>query len=235
MPTLTTAIVSACTRKHQEKMKKKTMQAITPGITTAIGKCVGIYSKRMSAMKCYYGLTLSNAGVTDNGLDRMAHLQDSVIHNTVDKKLTDLANRYDELLKKWDQQLVEYGIVIDNVDIMTRPRRQKEGKSNVMHHMIQGIAVQERVSTAPQEIQQTMSVEDVKPEDIYPTEAEHQQLRDKMVSEVIRIWSNLPALKEVPVTLRPETHTHTAEMTRKSEYVSEPILHYIQTSIIGFF
>ena len=88
-------------------MKKKTMQAITPGITTAIGKCVGIYSKRMSAMKCYYGLTLSNAGVTDNGLDRMAHLQDSVIHNTVDKKLTDLANRYDELLKKWDQQLVE--------------------------------------------------------------------------------------------------------------------------------
>ena len=83
-------------------MKTKSRQSITPGITTTIGKCLGIYSKKLSAIKSYYGLMVSNSGITDAGLDRLAHLHDSVVHTTVGSKMCDMGKRVDVLIAKWD-------------------------------------------------------------------------------------------------------------------------------------
>ena len=97
LPTLTSTIVAACSRKDQEKMKTKSRQSITPGITTTIGKCLGIYSKKLSAIKSYYGLMVSNSGITDAGLDRLAHLNDSIVPTTVGSKMCDMGKRVDVL------------------------------------------------------------------------------------------------------------------------------------------
>ena len=83
-------------------MKIKSRQSITPGITTTIGKCLGIYSNKLSAIKSIYGLMVSNSGITDAALDRLAHLHDSIFHTTVGSKMCDMGKRVDVLIAKWD-------------------------------------------------------------------------------------------------------------------------------------
>ena len=203
-------------------MKTKSRQSITPGITTTIGKCLGIYSKKLSAIKSYYGLMVSNSGITDAGLDRLAHLHDSVVHTTVGSKMCDMGKRVDVLIAKWDAQLKNYGIVVDNVDIMTKPRRDKTEKSNTMHHMVQAIAVEERVR--PREDlrskEQDIQVEDLKPADVVPTTQDTAKLLEMMVGKVTEIWSKIPALKGVKLTLPDESHQYTEQMSKKTDYVS---------------
>ena len=45
-------------------LKKKTMNSIIPGITMFIGKCLGIYSRRMSAIRSLYSLLLIDGFAT---------------------------------------------------------------------------------------------------------------------------------------------------------------------------
>ena len=104
--------VSGRTRR---KMKIKSKHTITPGITTTVGKCLGICSKKLSAIKSIYGLMVWNSDITDATLDRLAHLHDSIVHTTVGSKVCDMGKRVDVLIAKWDAQLKVYGIVVDNV------------------------------------------------------------------------------------------------------------------------
>ena len=63
---------------------------------------------------------VSNSGITDAGLDRLAHLHDSIVHTTVGSKLCDMGKRVDVVIAKWGAQLKNCGIVVDNVDFMTK-------------------------------------------------------------------------------------------------------------------
>lgn len=172
-------------------------------------------------MKAYYGLMISNCGITDVGLDRMARLGDAVVHQTVSGKLKQLAKRYDVVLNKWDSELANYGIVLDNVDIMTRPRREKADVSNTMHHMVQAIAVEERIKTDPiYRLRQEIPVENISPADVFPTAADDVKLQKMMVRMVLEVWSKIPALKCIELQLPDDTHQYTPQMAQKTNHVS---------------
>lgn len=163
---------------------------------------------------------LSNCGLTDVGLNRLARLHDSVLHNTVSKKLSNLANRYDELLKQWDSELKEYSVVLDNVDMLTKPRREMAEKGNRMNHMVQAIAVEERVQPSADNSSQEVNVEEIRPTDVYPTSSDKLQLKEMMVKRLVAIWSELPAMKNVPLDRSVVTHKYTPQMSQKTDYVS---------------
>lgn len=202
-------------------MKLKTLNSITPAITTTIGKCAGIYSQKLSAQRTLYGLLLSDGGITDTCMNRLAKLQDTTTHQSLIGKLNAMAADYKSTIDEWDRQLKQYAIVVDNVDIYTKPRRETAEKSNTMNHMVQAITVEERVKP-PTDLNSKpdIPVEDVQPQHVYPSEADEKDLRDLMTQKVIEVWSQIPALKDTKITPPVESHRFTTEMTRKTQHVS---------------
>lgn len=214
-------VVAACTRKDQANLTHKTLQSLAPAITATIGKCVGIYSRKMSALRTMYSLILSDGGITDKCMNRMSKLYDTTTHQNLLTKLNVMATRYNVMLDKWKAELREYSVVIDNVDIFVRPRRESKGKTNIMNHMVQAIAVDERVApaldanNAPE-----IPIQDIKASDVYPTSTEDCALKEMMVSKVLQMIAQIPALKEVAMTLPSETHKYTPQTSKKTTLVS---------------
>lgn len=164
---------------------------------------------------------LTNGGLTATCLNRVAHLGDSVTMSTINCKMNDLTKTYANLIKTWDTQVQEYGIVLDSVDIMTKPRREASDKKNVMHHMVQAIVVEERVKKAAQpNASPSKAIGDVLPKDIMPSHTDDSLLQQMMVTRVLRLWSTLPAFQDIPLCLPSEEHSNTSSMSRKTEYVS---------------
>ena len=115
-----------------------------------------------------------------------------------------------------------YGVVVDIIYIMTKPRRDKTEKSNTMHHMVQAIAVEERVRPSEdlRSKEHDIQVEDLKPADVVPTTQDTAKLLEMMVGKVTETWSKISALKGVKLTLPDESHQCTEQMSKKTDYVS---------------
>lgn len=218
MPTLTSVLVSACTRKDQCNLKEKTLDSIQPAITTLIGKCLGIYSRRLSALRSIYSLILSDGGITDSCMNRLAKLYDTVTHQNIIGKVNDLAGRFDAELQHWN----DFSIVFDNVDMMVKPRREAADKSNQMYHMVQAIAVQDRVVAEPGACSKDpkTEVESITPQHVYPDNKDDKELRQLMVSAVVRILREMPALQTVEVAEEPP-HRYTPQTSKKSRQVGK--------------
>lgn len=165
-----------------------------------------------------YGLILSDGGMTNVGINRMAKLYDTITHHGLLRKLNDMAKRYNVDLNKF----VEFGIVLDNVDMYVKPRAETAKTSNTMHHMVQAIAVEERVQPSVSDSNcPAIPVENIQPKDIIPSLSDSERLKELMVKEVLRIWSEMPALKNVDFEEAEETHQYTAQMSQPSNLVSE--------------
>lgn len=210
-------IVAASSRKDQHNMTNKTLNSVNPAITLTIAKCLSIYSNHLSASRTYVAIILSNGGLTDTCMNRMAKLYDTVTHQNLIKKLNDLAKRHKVSLAQLENQ---YCVVLDNVDIYVKPRRETKDKSNTMHHMVQAIAVEERVQP-PLSVSRVPSipVADIEPEDVYPTVDDGNVMKQLMYWKVVEILKEMPALKGVPLNLPSKRHLYTAEMSRKSKQV----------------
>lgn len=102
----------------------KTIASTRPALTTTIGKCLGIYSKHLSAQRFYYSILLSNGGLKDASINRLAKLYDCTTHQNLLPKLNAIADRYDIGLQQWVKKNQQFGIVFDNVDVYVTPRRE---------------------------------------------------------------------------------------------------------------
>ena len=103
--------------------------------------------------------------------------------------MCDMGKRVDVVIAKRDAQLKNYGIVVDNVDLMTKPYHDKTEKSNTLHHMVQAIAVEERVRPSKylRRKEHDKPVEDLKPADGVQTTQDTAKLLKMMVGKVTEI------------------------------------------------
>lgn len=162
-----------------------------------------------------YGLILSNGGITNSSMNRMAKLYDCTTSQNLLGKLNKMASRYAVDLDTWD----EFGIVVDNVDIFVKPRREMSTKTNQMFHMVQAIAVEERVQASILDNAPAISVDKIQPDDVLPSETDKSRVRNLMCSKVIQIWSTMPALKDIDVAPPQEHHQYSEHMSKRSNQV----------------
>lgn len=173
-----------------------------------------------------YGLILSDGGITNICMNRMAKLYDTTTHQSLLYKQNQMAARYDIDLAKWQ----EFGIVLDNVDMFVRPRYETSARSNTMHHMVQAIAVEERVPPISESQTPTIAVDRIQPADVIPSLSDAQRVRELMVNEILRIWTQIPALRDTEFEKADERHTYTEEMSGRSNLVSKTLYlaqHYL--------
>ena len=189
-----------------------------PAITTAVGKCISIYSRSLPALRTFYSLILSNGGITDACMNRLARLSDTVTHQNLLGKLNELAGRWDVSLRTWPQ----FNIVMDNVDMLVKPRHDDSSKSNKMYHMVQAIAVEDRVLTQADDDsrQPAISIATLKPTDVYPDQSDTAFLRGLFINKVIQLLGEMPALQNLELTKKPKHHIYSKLMSKKSNMVS---------------
>lgn len=221
IPILTEIIVGVCSR-DDTKQKIKTRESIIPAVTAVIAKCVGIYSRRLSSMRTFYSIVLSQGGVTAVTMNRLARLYDCTTYQSVLPKLNLIAEGYLVDLNEWIVRRKEFAVVFDNVDMYVKPRMESKSKSNTMSHMVQAIAVQERVEAKDKGEPHTY-IDDIKASELVPTAREMEKMRRLMVDEVLRVWSAIPGLKDVKLELRDETHEYSTFMKKKSQLVSNQL------------
>lgn len=190
------------------------MDYLRPAVTALIGKCLGIYSDKFAALRTFYSLILSDGGITDAAMNRLARLYDCVTHQSIINKLTAMAARYDIPMNSWR----EFSIVLDNVDIYVKPRQETATKSNTMHHMVQAIAVEDRVFSDHLRRQSLVDIDKLKPSVIYPTTQDQQAVRKLMFNKVLEILGTLPAAADLNIKVD-HSHKYSAEMKKKSEQV----------------
>ena len=187
-----------------------------PAITTTVGKCIGIYSRNLSALRTLYSLILSNGGVTDACMNRLARLSDTITHQSLLTKLNAMAQRWDVPLQRWQQ----FNIVLDNVDMFVRPRHDDSSKSNKMYHMVQAIAVKDRV--LPEiDHEPNVPIDSLKPADVYANQSDIAHLKQLMAEIVVQVLAEMPALQNLKLKRESKKHVYSPLMTRKSEVVSK--------------
>lgn len=220
MPTLTQIIVSACTKKDQENMKRKTLLSLTPAISTVIGKCVGIYSRKLSALRTLNSIILSEGGISNVTMNRMAKLYDCTTHQSLLPKLNVIASRFNIDLNRWVSHDHQFSIVFDNVDIFIKPRMESSFKTNTMYHMVQAMAVKDRVRTAISDRSPPyINLDNIEPSDLLPSETDVSELSSLMVNEVLKVWSEIDCLKGVKLPLVSKQHRYSSEMRNRSSMV----------------
>lgn len=198
------------------------MQSIIPAITTVIGKCVGVYSRKMSAQRTFYSIVLNHGGIKDSAMNRLAKLCDCVTHQNLLSKLNAIADRYDLELIQWRKQCEEYGIVFDNVDLLVRPRRETQSTANTMYHMVQAMAVKERVTTTGTGLDTTSpatTIDTIQPENVIPSNDDYRSIRSLMINQVLKIWAEMPCMTSLKLPILSEQHEYSDVMKKRSEMV----------------
>lgn len=167
----------------------------------------------------------------DVSMNRLAKLYDCATHQSILPKINILAERHHVDLSQWVQQSLEYSIVFDNVDIMMRPRRESSVNCNKMHHMVQAIAVQERVKNV-EKSPPLISIDEITPADVMVTSSDEKILKDIMVEQVKKMIAQCPGLAAVKVPLANEEHEYSEAMTKKSPMVrlKQPVIIIITLS-----
>lgn len=159
----------------------------------------------------------TDGGMKDASMNRLAKLYDCTTHQSILPKINALGKRHLFDLGKWTAEGIEYSIVFDNVDILTRPRRESAKVSNKMHHMVQAMAVQERVKV-PEKKPPAIPIDSIKPGDVIAKAEDEQQLRRLMVDYVKRILQQeCPGISSL--TLEPEEHQYSHLMKKPTPMV----------------
>lgn len=218
LPIFTHLLFKACTRKDQHKRTQKSIESVTPAITTVVGKCLGIYSKRLSAQRTFYSLVLSDGGLTDVAMNRLAKLYDCVTHQALLPKVDSIASGFDRDINTWKQDGKQFSIVFDNIDIYIRRRKESSTSTNLMQNMVQAIAVLDRIISDSS--RDHLKIDEVQPGHILPSEDDSQTLKKLMADEVLRIWSDIPVIKQLKLTSLTDQHDYSDMMRKKSEMVS---------------
>lgn len=222
VPLLTTLISAVAIRKEQKNLAIKTQQALIPAVTSVIGKCLAIYSNQLSSMKTFYSLLLSEGGTKDTALDRLASLHDCLSTRMTLNKLNGMAANYDIPLRKMREEGRPYVVVFDNVDKYIRPRHQSSTSSNKMVHMVQAIAVAERVNRSPQPHvpdEPEIQLEEINKQHLLPSTDDEASVRAMMVHQVKKAWrQHVPGLSWID--LDDQHHAATESTTLKSVVVS---------------
>ena len=109
---------------------------------------------------------------------------------------------------------------MDNVDMLVKPRHDDSSKSNKMYHMVQAIAVKDRVLTQADDdsSQPAISVERLQLTDVYPDQSDQESLRGLFIDMVIQILGEMPALQNLDLT-KPHKHMYSTQMSTKSDVV----------------
>ena len=218
LPTLYKIVQTACVKPSLDR-KHKTEESVVPAVVSVIAKCLGIYSDKMSAHRNLVALLLHIGGIKDQYMERLAKLYDTVLPRTILPKLNDFAGRYDLLLKQWVKDGSMFCIVFDNVDIYTKPRHQAAEKTNIMHNMVQAIAVKDRIDTTILPQTPLCHADDLQHEHLLPDLEDEHNVKSLMVKEVMEVWrcysDDLSWIEPAKFT-----HRYSRKLRNKSEFVS---------------
>lgn len=223
MPTVCGVVRAICQRKHQGKLK--THEAIKPAITSILCKCLGVYSERMSAYKYVLSSVLMSGGTKQCTLNQLACVHDVMSNTQRDRKQLEYVQLFDQDLQVWKDEENKFQIVFDNVDKHVKRRHQSSAKPNAFQHMVQAIALKDRVVTTNLNLPPAKPIGDfIDPTLLFPSEEDCQVLVEGLSSLIRNIWAeHIPALE----WMRPEqdlrhiySHKFQDEMKQKSELVN---------------
>ena len=121
-----------------------------------------------------------------------------------------MAQRWDILLQTWQQ----FNAVLGNAEMSVKPRHDDSSKSNKMYHMIQAIAVKDRV--LPQvDHEPNVPIDALKPADVYAKQSDIAHLKQLMLEIVVQMQAAKPALPSLNLKREFKKHVYSPFMTRK--------------------
>ena len=133
--------------------------------------------------------------------------------------------RSDSKVKKWQTEKKQFGIVLDNIDVYVKPRRETAGKHNTMFHKVQALAVEERIQPGREDqIPPIIRIDEVAPEHVLPSDMHIEKLHKLLVDQVLKIWQGMPRFSDASIPTISEDHRYTSKMRKKTTVVSVFIL-----------
>lgn len=214
MPFTTKMISSACLRPQEGKVK--THASLAPAVSSVIAKALGIYSESLTGYRHYVSTLLVTGGAKESCISRLSRIYDCMHYSTTLHMQDAFAAVIDEDLKGWKDDASTFNIVYDNVDKHVRSRHTKN--KNKMVHMVQGIAVKNRINFDEVADAAPCVPMDVPPSKIIPSPDDEGKLVAHMARLVRTVWSRRVAALE---WMKPADHTHSrmTETSSKSEVV----------------
>lgn len=201
---------------RDQEGKQKTHASVSPAVTSVICKCLGIYSERLSAYR--YGMSsfLSLGGLKQQSVDQLARLYDAMSTSSRDTKNKQYAEIFDETKQQWKDSDVTFQIGFDNVDKRIGRREQTKLSPGKLHHMVQAVAIRDRVIANPGP--PAFPIQSVDPDLLLPTEDDIGSVTEGFADMLRETWADMiPALE----WMRPKQYKHqySEQMKAKSEKV----------------
>ena len=156
----------------------------------------------------------------DEGLSRLAKLYDTVTTVTLLKKLDQLSLRYLAPVQPARDAATPLTVVLDNVDKYLRARQTTHTRGNTMTHMVQALAVVERIQRQPGS--PAVQLTALQPSLFLPTQSDTEKVTRLFAAAVKDIWSAyIPALSRTFAPTTSATHLKAAETGKRVVFVSE--------------
>ena len=242
-PIFSAVLHAAAESSDLRRNKQKTPAMLIPGITTAAGILLNCRSKYMNAHQVLTSLTLKQSSAKRNAFNHLHSRFVCSSYKTVMQRQIDFGTDFDKDVIKWaegkqvaecTESLEEHGeqshrtdngyqLIMDNVDIIIHPRHTSREKHGTDLHMVQVIAVENRVNGhhLPNDGPvATLSSVDIA--DFLPTLRDNQFLKKDWIVLIGNIISeHIPSLKwfseHIPAQIQ---HAHLTELQKKSKIVS---------------
>ena len=244
-PLFSAVLHAAAESAELRRNKQKTPAVLIPGITTAAAILLNCRSKYMNAHQVLTALTLKQSSAKRSAFKHLSSRFVCSSHQTVMRRQVDFGADFDEDVLKWAKETSQaealereakehgdeppqrtdngYQLIMDNVDIVLHPRHTSREKHGSDLHMVQMIAVQNRVNghhLPNDKPTSTMSSLDIA--QFRPTLSDNKLLKQDWIVLIGNIISkHIPSLKwfneHLPGHIQ---HAHMTELKRKSKIVS---------------
>ena len=249
-PTFLSMLQTAAEAQHLGRNVQKTKESLLPRVMTAASILLNSRSQRMNSHQVLNSLTLKEGAAKKSTFKRMNARGVCSSYDTALKMQLDCGKNYDSELKLWADEVHRghdtertleaagdidaltqfnasrdakgYQLVMDNVDVVVKarhPTRENYGKD---YHMVQMMAVQNRVSAwhLPNS-HPIATIDTIESTDFLPNTTDNNKLkRDWTILSARMIREHIPALCQMMDTLpHVIVHEHMTEMKEKSKVV----------------
>ena len=254
-PHLTSVLHAVAEGKRLHRNIHKTPETIIPGMMTAASILLNCRSNQVNSHQGLTSLILKSGGSKKSTFKSLHSCNICSSYDTALKLQIDFGTNFDAKVKEWSEEVAEvhnqelqliesgstaavnefqkqrkdsgYQLVMDNVDMVISARHTSKAKHGSDLHMVQMMAVKNRVSGhhLPNN-KPTSSLKDIDIAEILPTVEDNKLLKQDWVILIGKIIAeNFPELKWFASHLPREVpHDHMAEMKQKSEIVRQMLL-----------
>ena len=249
-PVLSSVLHAAAESPSLHRNVRKVQETLIPGITTAAGILLNCRSQTMNTHQVLTSMVLKQSGAKKSAFTHLNSRFISSSYKTTIQRQIDFGLGFDKKVWEWAKEKAEaeakerhiranstddewekfqaertdhgYQLIMDNVDLVVHPRHTSREKYGTDLHMVQLVAVKNRVegyhlpNDAPIATPSSIDIDD-----FLPTIHDNNHLRYEwtvLIGNIIS--SHIPALKwfseHIPVQLH---HDHIVDLRKKSEVV----------------